>query len=149
MPTESQIKKNAYDTTLQNSPPIPPASQVSHVPIKISKFPEDRNIIYEAVHKRFPFLSWTKSITWCRDAFEYTDPEAKCPACKSVHTHRGIWGDWTCQDKNNFYYLACPWDIYENKKISPKVNDDDDVYFGEEHEAYFDDPTPQSVTVTA
>ncbi|CAB5356596.1 unnamed protein product [Rhizophagus irregularis] len=103
--------------SVENSPPIPPASQVSHVPIKISKFPEDRNIIYEAVHKRFPFLSWTKSITWCRDAFEYTDPEAKCPACKSVHTHRGIWGDWTCQDKNNFYYLACPWDIYENKKV--------------------------------
>ena len=63
MPTESQIKKNAYDTTLQNSSPIPPASQVSHVPIKISKFPEDRNIILDAVNKRFPFLSWNKSIT--------------------------------------------------------------------------------------
>ena len=117
MPTESQIKKNAYDTTLQNSPPIPPASQVSHVPIKISKFPEDRNIIYEAVHKHFPFLSWTKSITQYRDHFEYTNSEAKCPSCKSIHTHRGIWGDWACQSKNNFYYLMCPWDIYGNKKV--------------------------------
>ena len=33
------------------------ASEVSHAPIKISKFPEDREIILEAVHKRFPFLS--------------------------------------------------------------------------------------------
>ncbi|RGB22430.1 hypothetical protein C1646_776112, partial [Rhizophagus diaphanus] len=80
-----------------NSPPIPPAScvsasgQVSHIPIKISKFPEDRNIIYEAV--------------------------PKCPACTSIHTHRGIWGDWTCQSKDNFYYLMCPWDIHQNKKV--------------------------------
>ena len=37
----------------------------------------------------------------------------------------------------------------EKTPTKPKVNDDDDVYFGEEHEAYFDDPTPQSVTVTA
>ncbi|GES84382.1 hypothetical protein RCL_jg22750.t1 [Rhizophagus clarus] len=80
-----------------NSPPIPPAScvsvsgQVSHVPIKISKFPENRNIIYEAVRKRFPFLSWTKSITKYQDHFEYTNSEAKCPACTSIHTHRGIW----------------------------------------------------------
>jgi len=106
-----------------NSPPIPPApcvsasGQVSRVPIKISKFPEDRNIIYEAVRKRFPFLSWTKSITQYRDHFEYTDSEAKCPACKSLHTHRGIWGDWTCQSKDNFYYLMCPWDIHQNKKV--------------------------------
>ncbi|CAG8727486.1 15255_t:CDS:2, partial [Rhizophagus irregularis] len=106
-----------------NSPPIPPApcvsasGQVSHVPIKISKFPEDRNIIYEAVRKRFPFLSWTKSITKYRDHFEYTNSEAKCPACTSIHTHRGIWGDWTCQSKDNFYYLMCPWDIHQNKKV--------------------------------
>ncbi|CAG8654322.1 4290_t:CDS:2, partial [Funneliformis mosseae] len=64
-----------------------------------------------------------KSITWCRDAFEYIDPEAKCPACKSVHMHRCIWGDWTCQDKNNFYYLMCPWDIYENKKVKIAIQD--------------------------
>src|ERR1044072_8131623 len=38
------------------------ASEVLHAPIKISKFPEDREIILETVHKRFPFLSWTKSI---------------------------------------------------------------------------------------
>ncbi|CAB4396779.1 unnamed protein product [Rhizophagus irregularis] len=100
-----------------NSPPIPPAPQVSHVPIKISKFPEDRNIIYEAVRKRFPFLSWTKSITKYRDHFEYTNSEAKCPACTSIHTHRGIWGDWTCQSKDNFYYLMYPWDIHQNKKV--------------------------------
>ncbi|CAG8583291.1 13600_t:CDS:2 [Funneliformis mosseae] len=100
-----------------NSPPIPPAPQVSHVLIKISKFPEDRNIIYEAVRKRFPFLSWTKSITKYRDHFEYTNSEAKCPACTSIHTHRGIWGDWTCQSKDNFYYLMCPWDIHQNKKV--------------------------------
>ncbi|CAB5393271.1 unnamed protein product [Rhizophagus irregularis] len=106
-----------------NSPPIPPApcvsasGQVSHVPIKISKFPEDRNIIYEAVRKRFSFLSWTKSITKYRDHFEYTNSEAKCPACTSIHTHRGIWGDWTCQSKDNFYYLMCPWDIHQNKKV--------------------------------
>ncbi|CAB4391000.1 unnamed protein product [Rhizophagus irregularis] len=99
------------------SPPIPPAPQVLHVPIKISKFPEDRNIIYEAVRKRFPFLSWTKSITKYRDHFEYTNSEAKCPACTSIHTHRGIWGDWTCQSKDNFYYLMCPWDIHQNKKV--------------------------------
>ncbi|CAG8817703.1 19466_t:CDS:2, partial [Racocetra fulgida] len=40
--------------------------------IKISKFPEEK------------------------DVFKYTDPEAKCPICKEVHTHRGIWGDWSC-----------------------------------------------------
>ena len=106
-----------------NSPPIPPApcvsasGQVSHVPIKIFKFPEDRNIIYKAVHKHFSFLSWTKSITKYRDHFEYTNSEAKCPACTSIHTHRGIWGDWTCQSKDNFYYLMCPWDIHQNKKV--------------------------------
>ncbi|CAG8765063.1 1902_t:CDS:2, partial [Gigaspora rosea] len=45
--------------------------------IKISKFPEEKN------------------------------PEAKCPICKEVHTHRGIWGDWSCLDKNDHYFLNC------------------------------------------
>ncbi|CAG8788262.1 3196_t:CDS:2, partial [Racocetra fulgida] len=62
--------------------------------IKISKFPEEKSTIHEAVHKRFPFLSYTKSNAWYRDVFKYTDLEAKCPICKEVHTHRGIWGDW-------------------------------------------------------
>jgi len=100
-----------------NLPLISPALQVSYVPIKISKFPEDRNIIYEAVRKRFPFLSWTKSITKYQNHFEYTNSEAKCLAYTSIHTHRGIWGDWTCQSKDNFYYLMCPWDIHQNKKV--------------------------------
>src|SRR4051812_30810323 len=37
-------------------------------------------------------------------------------ACKSLYTHQGIWGDWTCQSKNNFYYLICSWVIYEKLK---------------------------------
>ncbi|GES79009.1 hypothetical protein GLOIN_2v1882276 [Rhizophagus clarus] len=114
---ESGSKKSPDVRQCEEKGPIPPAPQVSHVPIKISKFPKDWNTILDAVNKCFPFLSWNKSITWCRDAFEYTDPEAKYLACKSVYMHRGIWSDWTCQDKNNFYYLACPWDIYENKKV--------------------------------
>ncbi|CAG8599702.1 11969_t:CDS:2, partial [Diversispora eburnea] len=50
--------------------------------IKISKFPEEKGIIHETVHKRFPFLSYTNSNTWYRDVFKYTDSEAKCPICK-------------------------------------------------------------------
>ncbi|CAJ0903248.1 4706_t:CDS:2, partial [Entrophospora sp. SA101] len=64
--------------------------------IKISKFPEEKSTIHEAVHKRFPFLSYTNSNAWHRDVFKYTDSEAKCPVCKEVHTRRGIWGDWSC-----------------------------------------------------
>jgi hypothetical protein len=65
-------------------------TEVSHAPIKISKFPEDREIIIEALLKRFPFLSWTRSITWYRDAFEYTDPEAICPAHNRSRTRLDI-----------------------------------------------------------
>ena len=32
--------------------------------IKIFKFPEEKSIIHEAVHKRFPFLSYTNSNAW-------------------------------------------------------------------------------------
>ncbi|CAG8636552.1 1880_t:CDS:2, partial [Diversispora eburnea] len=35
--------------------------------IKISKFPEEKDVIIEAVHKRFPFLSYTNSNAWYRD----------------------------------------------------------------------------------
>ncbi|CAG8559163.1 2314_t:CDS:2, partial [Racocetra fulgida] len=59
--------------------------------IKISKFPEEKSTIHKAVHKRFPFLSCTNSNAWYRDVFKYTDSEAKCPVCKDVHTHLGIW----------------------------------------------------------
>ncbi|CAG8587097.1 4870_t:CDS:2 [Funneliformis mosseae] len=33
-------------------------------------------------------------------------------------THIGVygWGDWTCEAKNNFYYLMSPWDTYQDKK---------------------------------
>ncbi|CAJ0910628.1 10221_t:CDS:2, partial [Entrophospora sp. SA101] len=55
--------------------------------IKISKFPEEKNTIHEAVHKRFPFLIYNNSNAWHRDVFKYTNSEAKCPVCKEVHTH--------------------------------------------------------------
>ena len=67
--------------------------------IKISKFPEDKNTILEAVQKRFPFLTYTNSNAWHRDVFKYTDSEAKYPVCKEVHTRLGIWGDWSCLEK--------------------------------------------------
>ena len=95
---------------------ILPAPQVSHVPIKISKFPEDRNTILDAVHKRFPFLSWNKSITWCRDAFEYTDPEAKCPVCKSVHTHRAYGVTGLARTKITFIILCVPGIFMKTRK---------------------------------
>ncbi|CAG8601991.1 3456_t:CDS:10 [Diversispora eburnea] len=50
--------------------------------IKIFKFLEEKDVIIETVHKRFPFLSYTNSNTWHRDVFKYTDSEAKCPICK-------------------------------------------------------------------
>ncbi|CAG8600741.1 5914_t:CDS:2 [Diversispora eburnea] len=50
--------------------------------IKISKFPEEKGIIIETVHKCFPFLSYTNLNAWHRDVFKYTDSEAKCPICK-------------------------------------------------------------------
>ncbi|CAG8765837.1 3129_t:CDS:2 [Racocetra fulgida] len=68
--------------------------------IKISKFPEEKDVIIEAVQKRFPFLKYIKSNAWHRDVFKYTDSEAKCPVCKEVHTRRGIWGDWSLSVPN-------------------------------------------------
>jgi len=85
--------------------------------IKISKFPEEKDVIIEAVHKRFPFLSYTNSNAWHRDVFKYTDPEAKCPICEKVHTHRGIWGDWSCLGKKDHYFLNCPFCIDQKKVI--------------------------------
>ena len=85
--------------------------------IKISKFPEEKNIIYEAVHKRFPFLIYTNSNAWHRDVFKYTNSEAKCPICKEVHTRLGIWGDWSCLGKNDHYFLNCPFRIDQKKII--------------------------------
>ncbi|CAJ0913304.1 4444_t:CDS:1, partial [Entrophospora sp. SA101] len=85
--------------------------------IKISKFPEEKSIIHEAVHKRFPFLSYINSNAWYRDVFKYTDSEAKCPICEEVHTRLGICGDWSCLGKNDHYYLNCPFRIDQKKAI--------------------------------
>ncbi|CAG8591959.1 17728_t:CDS:2 [Racocetra fulgida] len=68
--------------------------------IKISKFPEEKSTIHEAVHKRFPFLTYTNSNAWHRDVFKYTNSEAKCPICKEIHTRLGIWGDWSLNVPN-------------------------------------------------
>ncbi|RHZ65080.1 hypothetical protein Glove_319g187 [Diversispora epigaea] len=59
--------------------------------IKIFKFPEEKSIIHEAVHKHFPFLSYINSNAWYRDVFKYTDSEVKCLICKEVHIRLGIW----------------------------------------------------------
>ncbi|CAG8724390.1 16927_t:CDS:2, partial [Cetraspora pellucida] len=61
--------------------------------IKISKFLEEKNV------------------------FKYTDSEAKCLVCKDVHTHLGIWGDWSCLGKNDHYFLNCPFRIDQKKVI--------------------------------
>ncbi|RIA99801.1 hypothetical protein C2G38_2237718 [Gigaspora rosea] len=95
--------------------------------IKISKFPEEKGIIRETVHKRFPFLSYTKSNAWYRDVFKYTDPEAKCPICKEVHTRLGIWGDWSCLDKNDHYFLNCPFRIDQKKVIIAIQNSQESI----------------------
>ncbi|CAG8618728.1 16680_t:CDS:2 [Gigaspora rosea] len=58
--------------------------------IKISKFPEEKSTIHEAVHKRFPFLTYTNSNAWYRNVFKYTNSEVKCPICKEVHNRLGI-----------------------------------------------------------
>ncbi|CAJ0838908.1 6804_t:CDS:2 [Entrophospora sp. SA101] len=84
--------------------------------IKISKFPEEKSIIHEAVHKRFP-LSFTHSNAWYRDVFKYTDSKAECPVCKKAHTHRGVWGDWSCLEKNDHYFLNCPFRSDQKKVI--------------------------------
>ncbi|RHZ86757.1 hypothetical protein Glove_46g31 [Diversispora epigaea] len=85
--------------------------------IKISKFPEEKDVIIEAVHKRFPFLSYTNSNAWHRDVFKYTDSEAKCPICKEIHTRYCIWGDWSDLGKDDHYYLNCSFRIDQKKII--------------------------------
>ncbi|RIB17909.1 hypothetical protein C2G38_2186052 [Gigaspora rosea] len=85
--------------------------------IKISKFPEEKDVIIKTVHKHFPFLSYTNSKAWHRDVFKYTNLEAKCPICKEIHTRLGIWGDWSCLGKNDHYFLNCPFRINQKKVI--------------------------------
>ncbi|CAG8632422.1 10972_t:CDS:2, partial [Diversispora eburnea] len=99
--------------------------------IKISKFPEEKSIIHETVYKCFPFLSYTNSNAWYQDVFKYTDPEAKCPICKEVHTRLGIWNDWSCLEftgnsgrdtKQNPPLLTRDWltPICHRHKMDPK-----------------------------
>ncbi|CAJ0865500.1 14394_t:CDS:2 [Entrophospora sp. SA101] len=85
--------------------------------IKISKFPEEKSVILEAAQKQFPFLSYINSNAWHWDVFKYTNSEAKCLICNEVHTHRGIWGDWSCLGKNDHYFLNCPFRIDQKKVI--------------------------------
>ncbi|RHZ66975.1 hypothetical protein Glove_303g119 [Diversispora epigaea] len=85
--------------------------------IKISKFPEEKSTIHEAVHKRFLFLSYTNSNAWYQDVFKYTDLKVKCPVCKKVHTHQDIWDNWSCLDKDDHYFLNCPFHIDQKKII--------------------------------
>ncbi|CAG8637040.1 9334_t:CDS:2, partial [Diversispora eburnea] len=85
--------------------------------IKISKFPEEKGIIHDALHKHFPFLSYTKSNAWYRDIFKYTNSEAKCPICDEVHTCLGMWSDWSCLSTNDHYFLNCPFRIDQKKVI--------------------------------
>ncbi|RHZ49855.1 hypothetical protein Glove_510g17 [Diversispora epigaea] len=85
--------------------------------IKISKFPEEKDVIIETVHKRFPFLSYTNLNAWHRDVFKYTDSEAKCPICKEIHTRYCIWGDWSDLGKDDHYYLNCSFHIDQKKII--------------------------------
>ncbi|CAJ0834589.1 1954_t:CDS:2, partial [Entrophospora sp. SA101] len=117
-------KKTGLDPWIMSETPEPPQIEKTDnylsqdCVIKISKFPEEKSTIHEAVHKRFPFLSYTNSNAWHRDVFKYTDSEAKCPVCKEVHTHRGIWGDWSCLGKDNHYFLNCPFRIDQKKVIT-------------------------------
>ncbi|CAJ0898292.1 2234_t:CDS:2, partial [Entrophospora sp. SA101] len=90
--SESSQIENAESSQIKNADNYPSQDCI----IKISKFPEEKSIIHDAVHKRFPFLTYTNSNAWHRDVFKYTDSEAKCPICKKVHTRLGIWGDWSC-----------------------------------------------------
>ncbi|RHZ85025.1 hypothetical protein Glove_73g9 [Diversispora epigaea] len=85
--------------------------------IKISKFPEEKDIIIKTVHKRFPFLSYTNSNAWHRDVFKYTNSEAKCLICKEIHTRYCIWGDWSDLGKDDHYYLNCSFRIDQKKII--------------------------------
>ncbi|CAG8601067.1 11566_t:CDS:2, partial [Diversispora eburnea] len=85
--------------------------------IKIFKFPEEKSTIHEAVHKRFPFLSYTNSNAWHRDVFKYTNSEVKCPICKEIHTRYCIWGDWSDLGKDDHYYLNCSLRIDQKKVI--------------------------------
>ncbi|CAG8618571.1 7808_t:CDS:2, partial [Ambispora gerdemannii] len=84
---------------------------------QIEEDAKEKDVIIETVHKRFPFLTYTNLNAWHQDVFKYTDSEAKCPICKEVHTRLGIWGDWSCLDKNDHYYLNCPFRIDQKKVI--------------------------------
>ncbi|CAG8578959.1 8023_t:CDS:2 [Diversispora eburnea] len=90
--------------------------------IKISKFSDEKDIIIEAVHKHFPFLTYINSNAWYRDVFKYTDSEAKCPICKEVYTRYCIWDDWSCLGKDDYYYLNCSFRIDQKKVIIAKQN---------------------------
>ncbi|CAG8624713.1 7292_t:CDS:2 [Ambispora gerdemannii] len=70
-------------------------SSSSH--ISESQIEEDDND-YDSMSpiKRFPFLSRSNPMAWYRDVFNFTSTEAKCPVCKKAHSHRGMWGDWSC-----------------------------------------------------
>ncbi|CAG8615474.1 4657_t:CDS:2, partial [Diversispora eburnea] len=49
--------------------------------------------------------------------FKYTNSEAKCPICDEVHTHLGMWGNWSCLGTNDHYFLNCPFRIDQKKVI--------------------------------
>ncbi|CAG8616022.1 8696_t:CDS:2 [Diversispora eburnea] len=115
-------KKTGLDPWIMSETPEPPQIEKTDnylsqdCVIKISKFPEEKSIIIETVHKRFPFLSYTNSNAWHQDVFKYTNSEAKCPICKEVHT----WGDWSCLGKNDHYFLNCSFRINQKKVIIAK-----------------------------
>ncbi|CAG8640277.1 6086_t:CDS:2, partial [Diversispora eburnea] len=51
------------------------------------------------------------------NVFKYTNLKAEYPICDEVHTHLDIWGDWSCLDKNDHYFLNCPFRIDQKKVI--------------------------------
>ncbi|RHZ71211.1 hypothetical protein Glove_261g90 [Diversispora epigaea] len=99
---------------------VEPSSSLTdkiHCIIKISKFPEKKDLIIKTVHKHFPFLTYTNSNAWHRDVFKYIDSEAKCPICKEIYTRYCIWGDWSDLGKDDHYYLNCSFRIDQKKII--------------------------------
>ncbi|CAG8632354.1 1553_t:CDS:2 [Ambispora gerdemannii] len=47
--------------------------------IKISKFPEEKDVIIETVQKQFPFLKYTKSNAWYQDEYGVTGAVSSLP----------------------------------------------------------------------
>ncbi|CAG8582459.1 9773_t:CDS:2 [Ambispora gerdemannii] len=45
------------------------------------------------------------------------EKEAKCLICDEVHTHLGMWGDWSCLGINDHYFLNCSFRIDQKKVI--------------------------------